>query len=1714
MRILLSLLSIYLTISFALAQPYGNEWIDYNQKYYKFGVTDDGIYRISYQTLVAAGIPINTIAANKLQIFGKQKEIPLFVNDNGDNAINAGDYIEFYAQGNDGWLDSTLYDSPEAIGNPAYSLYSDTLYYFLSWTTGTAKRFLIETDVNFSIYSPSSYVLEKSIVDYSSQYYGGFSAFSSYSSFFSPGEGWGGPNYNGASNYTLTVPIPTPDVYTGSGAPNASFHAKSNANSNASYSGAGNHHLKWELGVSNSLIYDEVFVGYRQTSVSQDVASNVLSNGTTNAFFKIIGDLGVATDYQSLSYVSLEYPRKPISSENYIDWQVTSAGTQAKTRLDLSASNLVNPTAYVFGNLNSRRIPMTNNGGVWQMLIPNAVNGGNQKLIITSDAEIKQINSLSAVNGNGDFTDFSQLNVEKAYILLYNRQMESSATQYSNYRKTANGGAYNVIMCEVNDAWMQYGGGVPKHILGTRRAINHIYNMSTEKPVALFIAGKGISEASDPNTSSGGAPRKNSAVNNLNLVPSYGSPSSDMCITAKWNGSNSFQPEVPTGRISANNNEQLNMYLQKVKIYEAAQNQNAVYNKDLKEWQKQVLHFGGGSSAQEQALLQSYLNGMKTSIEGPDYGGTVTSYFKETSNPFNPVQTSEVSNFLENGVSLMTFFGHATADGFDQNIDDPVNWNNAGKYPMVIGNGCYTGDIYKSDNSSTAENFVLLEDLGAIGFLSSTKLGYASYLNLYSAELYRQMSPDNYGKTLGEQMKFTIGNLEVVNPSFLTEVTTMQMILHGDPMIKLNWHAKPEIDVTIQDVYFTPSQVNLSTDSITVNVVLTNLGRSIVDTFGLSITRNFPNSVTDSTYNISIGGLNYKDTIKFNMPLQASIGSGLNQFVIQADLPSFVAEQYDEFQNNEVNVDYFLNIDGIMPVLPYNYAVVPNDSVVLKASTINPIAGFNTYRFEIDTTDLFNSPFRKFAVKSGLGGVKGVFPSEWKRVSNNSSSPLILEDSLVYFWRVSIDSSVVNWSEHSFQYIPNKSGWGQDHFFQFKNGDFKGVSYERPSRKRDFETQLIQLSAQVHDNSNSVYEYNSTLWSVNGQDAEYGLCATTPSLHVGVVDPATQTPWGAFHNGVNTDHQFGNVNNGSACRNRVENYFIFRQNSTSQLQAFENMIENEVPDGHLIVVYTTMRAQYSLWQSNYPSLFATMQNAGATGMTPASPDRAFIFIFEKGDPSTAVTLHAQNAGEFISLSNSFSGSVGSGIETSTLIGPAAEWKTVYWKQDSEELPSNDSTRLVIRGFDHNKQFQIEIDTVFSSNDSIQNFNTILSATDYPFLQLQAKYFDGTTLTPAQVDRWHVLYQTLPEAAIDGSNGYVFLPDQEDSLQEGIEMSFAVDVQNISDIAMDSLLVNYWITDKNQVKHPVNYLRQDSLRPGEVLRDTVKFMTQGLSGENTLWMEVNPYNNGVNNQLKDQPELAHFNNLLQIPFFLKIDDINPILDVTFDGEHILNGDIISPKAEIVIGLKDENPFLIMNEDADTSNFGIFLTNPSGEQKRVPFIDGDGNQILNWIPANGSDLRFEIIYNAEFEKSGIYELMVQGSDNSGNLSGDLEYRIQFEVVLESSITHLMNYPNPFSSSTRFVFTLTGTEVPEDMIIQIMTVTGRIVREITEDELGYIRIGRNITEYAWDGRDEFGDPLANGVYLYRLKAKINGEDIKHRESGADQYFKKNWGKMYLMR
>jgi hypothetical protein len=157
----------------------------------------------------------------------------------------------------------------------------------------------------------------------------------------------------------------------------------------------------------------------------------------------------------------------------------------------------------------------------------------------------------------------------------------------------------------------------------------------------------------------------------------------------------------------------------------------------------------------------------------------------------------------------------------------------------------------------------------------------------------------------------------------------------------------------------------------------------------------------------------------------------------------------------------------------------------------------------------------------------------------------------------------------------------------------------------------------------------------------------------------------------------------------------------------------------------------------------------------------------------------------------------------------------------------------------------------------------------------------------------------PEGAVAPGILYNF----KDSVEQGEPINFALSFKNISDVAFDSLIkVKFIITDQNNVSHAIDIPKRKALASGDTLNVLYTIDTENLNlvGVCTLFIEFNPDN--------DQPEMYHYNNVLYKDFFVKADKYNPLLDVTFDGEHILNKDIVASKPQIFISLKDESKFL--------------------------------------------------------------------------------------------------------------------------------------------------------------------------------------------------------------
>ena len=95
------ILTLFVSVPFLQAQMwngsdtlYGNEWINFDQTYFKIMIAEDGMYRISKATLDGVGISLNTIEGKEFQLFYMGEEAPIYVSTSsffGDN-----DYIEFY----------------------------------------------------------------------------------------------------------------------------------------------------------------------------------------------------------------------------------------------------------------------------------------------------------------------------------------------------------------------------------------------------------------------------------------------------------------------------------------------------------------------------------------------------------------------------------------------------------------------------------------------------------------------------------------------------------------------------------------------------------------------------------------------------------------------------------------------------------------------------------------------------------------------------------------------------------------------------------------------------------------------------------------------------------------------------------------------------------------------------------------------------------------------------------------------------------------------------------------------------------------------------------------------------------------------------------------------------------------------------------------------------------------------------------------------------------------------------------------------------------------------------------------------------------------------------------------------------------------------------------------------------------------------------------
>lgn len=1647
-------------------QPLGNEWIIPSQTYFKVKVSQEGLYRLGYtalsNSLSAAGVQLSSVDPRTIQVFARGQQVPVYIEGEADGQFDAGDFMEWYATGNDGWLDAYLYDSPAQQPNKYYSNFNDTIAYYITWSTQPNANFLRLQPVNNNLNNlppAERYFMHKEVIAFQNNWQGGKSLSVGgqylYNSNFESGEGFTGPDFNKS---VRTINHPVSNVYTGGGVTTAAV--------NTSVVSQFNQQHRIRFSINNNVRLDTVFSGEGTRFLPVEVPlSDFKNDGSPDVLtYEALGT--GSSDRNALAYIEITYPRT-FNMNNRSNFRMTLTGSVGSSQyLALDNFDHRGSGPILIDLANRQRIIGTVSGSQVRYRLT-YFNSDTADIFITAQPGVIQVNTLEPVT----FYDFSDPKWQGDYILVYHPKLKSDGqgndwiTEYIKYRRSAAGGNKDVVPLDINVLYDQFAYGIAKHPFAIKQLVQMAVNQWPAAPEHLFLIGKGLEYS---------LARTDQNRYQQNLIPTFGHPGSDYMLSTDGR---SLLPDIAIGRITARNGTDVRIYLEKVRALEQQQN-NPMQTVAAKSWMKVGLHLAGGAEAAQQQRFINYLNTYAQSFSSPYYGGDIVTFQKTSSDPIQYVKSQYLDSLINSGLSIITFFGHSSANSFDVSLDNPANYDNNNRYPLILSNGCFSGQIHGTGDG-VSDRFIFAEDKGAIGFIASVSFGEENSLANFSDNFYLNLSKYEYNKSIGQVLEATFQGLSMGNPNPFQEMLVQQNSLHGDPAVTLNTHEKPDYALEAKYVSTSPELLTLDNDSFTVNIRLFNIGKAVDSTIEISIERELPGGAVELKTKEVNAPWYYAD-YQFTFPIDRINGVGINRFFIQVDGQEAIQEISEG--NNTLTYEALIRSNEAIPVFPYHQSIVDQAPITLIANTANLQAPEKEYVLQIDTTMLFNSPqFLSTNTQQAGGVIRWTPPVTWK------------EDQ-VYYWRIAPafnhpDSA--RWKHSSFLYKTGKGpGWNQSHYFQFTGNTLSNLEWDG-HRNIKFVSNLKEVKV-----NNCIYSYHrwDEVARVTINDDEVQKWGNGSGVVVVVIDSITGLAW------RHLDYNFGE--NGYTNRDYWLRSFHFSLSNMGDRANFMNMLDS-IPSGNTVIVLSFQRPNYHGLKADSAvlgtSIFHKLRDYGAEELfylDTLNYRPPWQFIFQKGNPNFNWVQVGTSEADYIDTTFVISGNWTEGYMKGTVVGPARQWSHIVWGVDSATIESSDSAKIRLDGLPAIGP-TTRLFNLFPDSDSSLSK---IQAKDYPRLQLETYLQDVDNRSAAQVNFWRIYYDPVGDASFDPAKKLVV---NNDSLFQGEVFSLSTVIENVTPYPLDSLPI-------------VAFVEMEDGRQVELLADTlfhfsghdtahvnVQFNTTGYSGHMRVILKANAE--------KAVLEQNYFNNQLVVPIAVNSDRNNPLLDVTFDGRHIMDGDLVSAKPEIRIQLKDDNPFLRLS---DTTLMEVYITYPTGTVKE--FSVGDAE--VTFIPADSSrqtDNKAMLILRPEFKSDGKHVLRVRGRDESGNASSAIDYLVGFEVITKAMISRVLNYPNPFSTRTQFIFTLTGSEVPDNLRIQIMTISGKVVREISKEELGPLHIGINRTQYWWDGTDQYGDRLANGLYLYRVVAREQGKTLEHFAiESIDPYFESGYGKLYLAR
>lgn len=1596
---------------------YGNEWIRYDRTYLRFGVASDEVFAIDYGFLLQQGLPMEEIQGHQWRLFAYGKEVPLYVP--GAGPMAPGDRLLFYGEKNRYQLDRHFYPNEEDILNPEYSLISDTAWYFLTWyeeSEGPGLRVTAAVNAPHDSLPELPYYWTETTLSWASNHHM-TNVNNVQQSAINRGQGFAGAL---SQQQDITVDLPGFwDV------------GDNRVRMDAHIIGSISPHdleVRW----NGQVMYRDSFFGFEMRRLRWEAA---FYPPPTSGILRVQGLKG-STDRYGVAMVKARYWHNRSIPYPNTRLKVEFPPTDTATRLVLF-DGLLSERYMLF--IPAMRLFMEAKweANLVQFALPPMPDTMQAMLLSTLVLRMPvfggTVNFEPPLNGPADYL-----------ILTHSALMEGENMgeigRYAAYRSSEKGGNYSVGVVDVQKLYDQFSYGIPRHPMAIRNFIHYLEH-DGRAPKHIFILGRGR-QYHQTRTASQLA----HANNRTFFVPTWGTPGSDVLLVTR---PGTTVPTCAIGRFPAENTGELRVYLDKIIRYEESL---GLKGEEDRAWKQRIIHIGGGANATEQALLRQRLLDLQEIATQGLIGADIQSFYKASTDPIQSSSPAELRALINEGVGLITYFGHSSGFAWEYTVDPPESYTNLGRFPVVLSLGCFTSQVHQ-ELKVYGENFILPENQGAIAWMAATGLADLTPLYLLSDAFYTYIGGEGYAGTIGEALRQSKGSFEL-GSSFGRAALWQNFTLLGDPAIRIHSAAGPDYRVGREGVVVLPEGIAATDDSFQVAITVENIGRNQGDTLPVEVIHWLPDGREASRVMSAVIMDKGRVTASLALPVPGEEAGGVNRITVRLDPEGILEEspQPEALGNNA-----YVHSDGqpglpfdilgstAWPAWPMDCGIVPAWPPQLRAFTANMLAPALEYLLELDTLASFDSPFRLDTILISQGGVLRWQPSVEGR------------ENTTYYWRVRPAGEIPFWRTRSFTYLPGSpDGWHQQHVGQWVlNGD-EDLTIDPETGKFQFASNVRTVRLK-----NKVFPGNGLIGLEFDHTPQYFYNFGSPvnrGLIVFVIDPVSLEPWSNPNPGRFGSHQ-------PLLWNPAPAYFPMWTNTPERRKQLMDLLQDSIPSGHYVAIYSIQLSNTTYHPEDWAqdslqfgtNLFQVLEAQGArrireTESTGATP---YVFMYRKDSPDwTAIEALASLDGS-IEETVYMEGNWFEGRMVAPQIGPASKW-LAFQAGFLEQEPEDEWYFGV-----HSAGHQVASDVLDEIRDTLSALDW-LDPVSHPSLDLSIFASDNTYRTPPQLKYWQVLFDGYPDLSLDPALSWT---PPADTVYQGEPVSVAVAVRNLQPSPAWEYPIRFLVTDtggrRDSLVDALSIPVADSVR----IVEWVWQHSQAV-GRQSLQIEINPQ--------RQKPETDYRNNRLAVTFEVIPDRQNPVLDVTFDGVRIASGELVSARPEIDVVLSDDNPWLRLR---DTALLSLFLRHPSQSVPVTVWHTDPTMQFIPADPASGLPNRAVLHYRPDLEEDGLYTLVVQSRDVAGN-APVRDYQVDFRVALRQQLSSWQPLQNPVSGQLAFSYVMSGSEIITDYRLQIYDMQGRRMASLGAAFLGPLQPGQHVTAQ-WDISQ-----WASGTYLWSLQ------------------------------